>query len=138
MNLNSVIIVGRVTADPVLKSTNSGKQVTSFGVATNRTWKNKDGQKQEEVEFHNIVAWGRTAEIATKYLVKGSLVLIEGRLATRTWDDKEGNKRKQTEVIVERIQLGPRPAAKNGGAPAADEIPEVELGENTGREDLPF
>src|SRR3989338_5523326 len=112
MNLNKVFILGRLTADPQLRATTSGQQVASFGIATNRVWNSKAGEKQEATEFHNIVLWGRQAEVASKYLIKGSLVLVEGRLQSRSWDDKQGQRRKVTEIIGERIQLGPRP----GGA----------------------
>lgn len=110
MNLNKVFILGRVTADPQLRSTAGGQQVTSFSVATNRVWTDKAGQKQESTEFHNVVVWGRQAEVATQFLIKGSLVLIEGRLQTRNWEDKQGQQRKTTEIIAERLQLGPRPS----------------------------
>ena len=90
MDLNKVIIVGRVTADPQLRTTPGGQSVTTIGVATNRVWNDKNGQKQEETEFHNVVLWGRTAEVAAQFLVKGATVLIEGRLRTRSWTDKQG------------------------------------------------
>lgn len=114
MNVNKVIIVGRVTADPQLRQTPGGQSVASFSIATNRVWTGKTGGKQEEVEFHNIVAWGRTAEIASQFLTKGSLAYIEGRLRTRSWTDKQNQTRKATEIICERLQLGPRPAGAGG------------------------
>ena len=151
MNLNKVFILGRLTADPQLRSTTGGQQVGTFGLATNRVWNDKSGQKQEATEFHNIVVWGRQAEIASKFLVKGSLVLIEGRLQTRSWDDKQGQKRRTTEIISERIQLGPRPGGTGGfvgtpkagtganEAPAAkEEIPVIDVDEEIKSEDLPF
>lgn len=115
MNLNKVFILGRVTADPPLRSTAGGQQVTSFGVATNRVWKDKAGQKQESTEFHNVVVWGRQAEVATQYLTKGSLVLIEGHLQTRTWEDKQGQQRKTTEIISENLQLPPKSMGNRQG-----------------------
>ena len=115
MDLNKVILVGRVTADPQVRSTPGGQSVTTIGVATNRTWTDKAGQKQEQTEFHNVVLWGRTAEIAGQYLTKGAMVLIEGRLQTRSWTDKQGQQRKTTEVMAERMQLGPRAANAGGG-----------------------
>ncbi len=121
MNLNKVLIIGRVTADPQLRNTPGGAAVSSFGVATNRTWMDKNGAKQEEVEFHNVVVWGRSAEVAAQYLTKGAMVLIEGRLQTRSWTDKQGGARKSTEIICERLQLGPRAQGtgpRQGGAPA--------------------
>jgi single-strand DNA-binding protein len=112
MDLNKVILVGRVTADPQLKTTPGGQSVTTVGVATNRTWTDKNGAKQEQVEFHNVVMWGRTAEIASQFLTKGAMVLIEGRLQSRSWTDKQGQARKTTEVMCERMQLGPRPSSQ--------------------------
>jgi len=114
MNLNKVFIIGRLTADPQLKTTPSGQSVSSFSIATNRVWNDKMGQKKEDTEFHNIVAWGRQAEVASQFLTKGSMVLIEGRLQTRTWQDQQGQNRKTTEIITERLQLGPKPAGASG------------------------
>jgi single-strand DNA-binding protein len=120
MDYNRVIIVGRVTANPELRTTPGGQSVTTLGVATNRTWNDKAGARQEETEFHNVVMWGRTAEIASQFLVKGATVLIEGRLRTRSWDDKQGAKHRTTEIMCERMQLGPRPnQAASGERPAS-------------------
>ncbi len=143
MNLNKVFLLGRLTADPQLRTTASGQQVGTFAIATNRAWTDRAGVKQEEVQYHNIVVWGRQAEIAQRFLNKGGLVLIEGRLQTRAWDDKQGQKRKTTEIVADRIQLGPRPfgvrppggfggedSAPSGAtaAPAApSEMPTIEL-----------
>ncbi len=150
MNLNKVFILGRLTADPVLRATPSGQQVASFSLATNRVWNDKAGQKQEAVEFHNIVVWGRQAEVASKFLSKGGLALIEGRMQTRGWQDKQGQNRKTTEIIAERIQLGPRAggaAPRQGGSDfsspmgnidAAAPIPTIEVEEDVKSEDLPF
>ena len=123
MYLNKAIIIGNLTRDPELKALPSGVQVTNIGVATNRTWKDKEGNKQEAVEFHNVVAFGRTAEIISQYLKKGSSVLIEGRLQTRSWDDKEtGKKMYRTEIVTESMQLGPRRDG-GGGAPSTASAP---------------
>lgn len=154
MNLNKVFIIGRLTADPQLRTTPSGQAVTSFGVATNRIWTDKSGAKQESTEFHNIVVWGRQAEIVTQFLTKGSTVLIEGRLQTRAWQGKDGQERRTTEIVADRVQFGPRPAGqgpasaratagKQGSSESqevkAEEIPTVDLeaGE-TKADDLPF
>ncbi len=110
MNLNKVFILGNLTRDPELRQTPGGQTVCSFGVATNRRYTDKSGQKQEQVEFHNLVAWGRQAEIIAQYLHKGSMVLVEGRLQTRSWQDAQGTKHWKTEVIVDQMQLGPRTA----------------------------
>lgn len=114
MNLNKVILIGRLTQDPETRTIPSGQMVCSFGLATNRVWTNQETkEKQEKAEFHNIVLWRRLAEIASQYLSKGSLVLIEGRIQTRSWQDQAGNRRYRTEIIGENIQLGPRTFSQN-------------------------
>ena len=154
MNLNKVFILGRLTADPQLRATTGGQSVANFSVATNRVWTDKAGQKQETAEFHNVVVWGKQAEIVSRFLNKGSLILVEGRLQTRAWDDKSGQKRKTTEIIAERIQLGPKSAGKSQVAEqepvqespnpsalagqAGGEIPTINIDEEIKEEDLPF
>ncbi len=108
MNLNKVFLLGNLTRDPELRQTPTGQAVSSFGIATNRFFTDKSGQKQKQAEFHNIVAWGKQAETVDRFLRKGSPVLIEGRLQTRSWTDPQGAKRWKTEIVAERIQLGPR------------------------------
>jgi len=111
MYINQVTLIGNLTRDPELKALPSGDKVASFGLATNRTWKNKEGQKQEEVEYHNCVVFGRSAETIAQYMKKGSQLLVEGRLKTSTWEDKNsGKKMYKTEIIVERSQFGNRSA----------------------------
>jgi single-strand DNA-binding protein len=144
MNLNKVFIIGNLTRDPELRSLPSGVAVVSFGVATNRVWKDKSGQKKEDVQFHNIVAFGKQAEIAKQYLSKGSSVLIEGRIQNRTWEAQDGTKKNRTEIISERLQLGPRRQDMRG--PAAAEPPKAETietieypeEETNNPEDIPF
>jgi len=114
MNLNKVFILGRLTDDPQLRTTPGGQSVAAFSIATNRVWTDKSGSKQEDTQYHNIVAWGRQAEVISQFLNKGSLVLIEGRIQTRGWQDKEGRNRKTTEIIAERVQFGPRSAQPSG------------------------
>lgn len=114
MNVNKVILVGRITADPQIRKTPSGLSVTSFNVATNRVWTAKNGSRQQETEFHNVVVWGRQAEIACQFLTKGSLVFVEGRLRTRQWQGRSGETRYTTEIICERLQLGPRTQVSTG------------------------
>jgi single-strand DNA-binding protein len=117
MNLNKAFILGNVTKDPEARSMPNGNQVTSFSIATNRFYA-VNGEKKQEAEFHNIVCYGKLADIASRYLNKGSLVLIEGRIKTRSWDDKStGAKRWKTEIIAETMQLGPRNSG-TGGAPS--------------------
>ncbi len=116
MYLNKAIVFGNLTRDPELKALPSGVKVASFSIATNRVYKDKAGAKQEQSEFHNIVTFGRQAELAAQYLRKGATALIEGRLQTRSWD-AEGGKKYRTEILAESIQFGPRGSgAPSGGA----------------------
>ena len=142
MNLNKAFLIGRLTADPQTKSLPSGQQVCNFGLATDRYFVDKSGQKQQQTDFHNIVLFGRLAEIASQYLTKGSLVFIEGRIRTRNWQDGTGNKRYRTEIVAERIQLGPRAAGKvvPEGAPAETPTEEIPIIEDEGIDikDIPF
>lgn len=109
MYLNKVLIVGNLTRDPELKTLPSGIKVTNFSIATNRVWKDAAGQKQEAVDYHNIVVFGRQAETTAQYLTKGSQAMIEGRLQTRSWDDAStGKKQYRTEIIAESVQFGTR------------------------------
>ena len=110
MNLNKVFLIGRLTHEPETRSTQSGQSVTTLKMATNRVWNDKSGQKQESTEYHSIVAWGRLGEIASQYLKRGGLAMIEGRLQTRSWVDKTDTKRYTTEIVAESLQLGPRTA----------------------------
>lgn len=131
MNLNSVFTIGRAGDQPQLKSAPNGNSVASFSIATTRTWKDKAGQKQQETEWHKIVLWGKLAEIAANYVTKGALVFIQGRIATRKWTDKQGIERQSTEIVADRIELGPKPQATRPealGSPDdedfnADELP---------------
>ena len=116
MYLNKALVYGNLTRDPELKSLPSGTQVTSFSIATNRVWKDKDGGKQESPEFHNIVVFGRQAETVAQYLKKGSSTLVEGRMQTRSWES-DGVKKYRTEIVADRVQFGPR--AGGAGAPSA-------------------
>lgn len=115
MNINQVTIVGRLTRDPEKKALPNGTSVVNASVATSRTWKDKNDQKQEEVEYHNVVAFAKTADIMAQYLKKGQLVGIIGRLQTRSWDDKDsGKKMYRTEIVVDQMQMGPK-AGNAGG-----------------------
>jgi len=142
MNLNKVFLIGRLTRDPQVKTLPSGQQVTSFGLATGRFFTDKSGQKQQQTEFHNIVLFGRLAEIASQYLVKGSLTMIEGRLQTRTWQDSNGNQRSRTEIVAQSLQLGPKAAGKvappEKEIPPQEEIPVIEEENGINVKDLPF
>lgn len=111
MNLNKAFILGNVTRDPEVRSLPSGSQVTSFSIATNRYYTDSSGQKKEEAEFHNIVCFGKLADIASRYLNRGAMVMIEGRIKTRNWVNQQGAKQYRTEIIAESLQLGPRNSA---------------------------
>ncbi|MFA5937359.1 MAG: single-stranded DNA-binding protein [Candidatus Paceibacterota bacterium] len=124
MDLNRVTLLGRLTRDPEMRSTTSGKSVASMTVATGRVWTDQSGAKQERTEFHNCVLWGKLGEIAGQYMVKGKRVYVEGRLETRDWTGQDGVKRYRTEVIVDNMIMldGPRGAA----APATGALPRPE------------
>ena len=115
MNFNKAIIVGRVIRDPEVRTTPTGQNVASIGVATSRVWNTNSGEKQEKTEFHNIVAWGKLAEICGQYLTKGQLVLFEGRIETRNWEGQDGVKKYKTEIIAENMQMGPRARSQESG-----------------------
>lgn len=132
MNLNKVFLIGRVTKQPELRSMQSGTQVATFSLATNRVWKGQDGQKNEETEFHNCTAFGKTADVISTYVIKGQEVMIEGRIHTSSWQDKSGNKRYSTGIIVESFQFGQKPqgartpATQSMPKPTDEEIPVIE------------
>lgn len=143
MDLNKAIIIGRLTNDPETRALPSGQSVTNFSVATNRVWTDKSGTKQEDTQFHNIVTFGRLADVASKYLTKGGLVMIEGRIQTRSWEDQSGTRKYRTEIIAEGLQLGPRSAG--GGSPRNespakknDDIPVIDQDEDINTDDIPF
>ncbi len=164
MNLNKVQLIGRLTRDPEVRTTQSGQTVTTIGLATNRNWTDKNGQKQEQSEYHNIVLWGKLAEIAGQYLVKGQEAYFEGRLQTRKYQAKDGSERYTTEIVAENMQMGakpqgasyaPRPAAAQAAAPASagaastpkaaapqqsEDIPTINLDDvdDVNIEDVPF
>jgi single-strand DNA-binding protein len=149
MYINKAIIYGNLTRDPELKSLPSGAQVCEFGVATNRVWKDKNGAKQESVDYHNIVVFGRQAEIVKQYLHKGGGIFLEGRIQTRSWDAKDGTKRYRTEIVADRIQFGPKSGGSGAGSyePKAsadkskekEEVPAIEYPEEEiNSEDIPF
>lgn len=164
MNVNKVILVGRLTRDPEIRTTGSGQTVATIGMATNNFWTDKSGQRQEKTEFHTVVLWGRLAEIAGQYLTKGAEAFVEGRLQTRAYTGKDGVERKTTEIVGESMQLGSRsregqgsgnyaprqesparPAAAAGAAaaqmPREEDIPTINLDderEDIKIEDVPF
>lgn len=117
MNLNKVYLIGRLASDPEFRTTPSGQEITNLRMVTNRIWTDQSGQKNENPEFHSVVLWGRLAQIANQYLVKGSLAMVEGRLQTRSWEGQDGIKRYRTEIVAENLQLGPKPFGKDGTRP---------------------
>ena len=150
MNLNKALLIGRLVDNPELRTTTTGQQVCSLRIATNRVWTDKAGQKQESSEFHTVVLWQKLAEIASQYLKKGNLVYIEGRLQTRSWQDQQGQKRYRTEIVAERLQMGPKGFGEGGGGKASqepssgkttegeEEIPVIEENEEINVKDIPF
>jgi single-strand DNA-binding protein len=161
MDLNKVMIIGRLTRDPELRTIPSGTSVCQMGVATSYVYTNQTtGQKVEQTEFHNVVLWRKLGEIAHQYLKKGNQVYIEGRLQTRSWDGKDGLKRNRTEIIADNmIMLGSKnsgssPASGSYSAPAAkpapaaaedqsqpapqEQLPTIQQGEDINVEDIPF
>ena len=154
MNLNKAFLFGNLTRDPELRSLPSGIKVASFGLATNRTWKDKDGVKQDSVTFHNIVSYGKTAEIMAQYLKKGRSVFVEGRIDSRSWDDKnDGTKKYRTEIVVENFQFGPssggtgerseyNPQKSQIETPSGEKAPQMDTieypTEEINPEDIPF
>lgn len=158
MDLNKVMIIGRLTRDPEMRTTPSGINVCQVGVATSYVYTNQQtGQKVESTEFHNVVLWRKLGEIANQYLRKGAQVFIEGRLQTRSWDGQDGAKRYRTEIIADNmIMLGrpsSAPASQSASAPLAtakpkeesptqpapaEELPTIQHGEDINVEDIPF
>ena len=141
MDLNKVMLIGRITRQPELKTTTTGQNVVSFSIATNRNWKDKDGNKQERAEFHNLVAWGKLAEICSQYLEKGKKIYVEGRLQTRDWEGQDGVKRYRTEVVMSEMIMLDR--AGSGTAGSGDDIVVEPLDDNglsdeVNLEDIPF
>ena len=123
MDLNKVMMIGRLTRNPEVRTTPKGQHVCTFGIATNRVYKDATGNKQDQVEFHNIVGWGKLAEIMGQYLMKGKRIYIEGRLQTREWQTQDGQKRSRTEIIAENMIMldSKQRAASDAEAPATEE-----------------
>lgn len=149
MYLNKAIIVGNLTRDPEKKALPSGMAVCSFSLATNRVWKDKDGNKQESADYHNIVVFGRQAETSAQYLKKGQQVLVEGRIQTRSWDGQDGVKKYRTEIVADRVQFGSKTNGEGGGggstASSSSSAPEDDGGgsidypeDEINPEDIPF
>ena len=145
MYINKAIIYGNVTRDPELKALPSGNKVCNFSVATNRTWKDQNGAKQEAVDYHNVVFYGKPAEIIAQYMRKGSGIMVEGRLSTRSWDSPDGKKNYRTEIVGENFQFGPKSGGGSSNGSSSSEAasaPEVETieypSDDINPEDIPF
>jgi len=144
--VNKVILIGNLGRDPEVRTTTSGQNVASFTLATSRKWRDRDGNRQEQTEWHNIVVWGKQAETASQYLTKGRQVYVEGRLQTRSWEDKtSGEKRYRTEVVCENFQMlaggrGGDGAAAHRDEPAHDDAQAAPFGGGAGMgdDDIPF
>jgi single-strand DNA-binding protein len=150
-SLNKAMLIGNLTRDPEMRQTTSGQNVTSFSLATNRNWKDASGQKQEQVEYHNVVAWGKLAEICGQYLQKGKKVYIDGRLQTRDWEGKDGVRRYRTEVVADNMimlsrggdagaagSFAPPAAAAPAPAPMVQDEPSANPDDEIRLEDIPF
>jgi len=137
--VNKVILIGRLGADPEVRYTPDGTMVVNFRIATDESYRNKQGEKVTKTEWHRIVVFGRLAEICGNYLGKGRLVFIEGKLQTRTWDDKDGNKRSLTEVLASNMQMLESKGQGRGQDAVMDEpMPAYGLGEPMPDDDVPF
>ncbi|MBI2023864.1 single-stranded DNA-binding protein [Candidatus Giovannonibacteria bacterium] len=149
MNLNKVLLIGNLTRDPEMRALPSGQNVATFGIATNRVF-NRAGKQEKQAEFHNIVAFGRLAEISSQYLSRGKMVFIEGRIQTRNWEAKDGTKRNRTEIVAEKMQMGPRtggfekPADREPAANPPDkqadkeEVETIDYSEDINPDEIPF
>lgn len=122
-SVNKVILIGNLGADPELRYTPGGQAVATFNIATNESWKDKNGQDQDKTEWHRVVVWGKVSENCAQYLAKGRTVYIEGRLQTREWNDKEGNKRYTTEIVANTVQFlgGPGGGERSAKGPGMGE-----------------
>ena len=145
-DLNRATIMGNLTRDPELRQTSTGRPVCSFGIATNRRWNDQAGERQEQVEFHDVVAWGKLAEFCEKFLNQGKQILVEGKLRTRSWQDREGNKKYTTEVHAQNIiLLGKKDDGMGEKSfeefPTSSDFPSEERADSIDREDddeVPF
>lgn len=145
MDLNKVMLIGRVTKEPEVRTLQTGQAVASFSVATNRQWTDASGQKQEKAEFHNIVAWRKLAEIVQSYVKKGMKIYVEGRMETRSWEDPQGQKKYRTEIVCDNmIMLDSKGASGSAATPkpvVAGDAPNPAVNtpdEEISIEDIPF
>lgn len=137
MDLNKVMIIGRLTRDPEIRNTTTGTNVASFSLATSFNWTDQQGQKKEQTEFHNVVAWRKLGEIVGQYLKKGSQVYIEGRLTTRSWEGQDGKKNYRTEIVAENMIMLGRPGNSQGGSAPTGSAPAKSQAADTGEQPFP-
>ena len=144
-SFNQAIVVGNLTRDPELRTTPSGKTVVGFGIATNRSWKTETGEQRDEVEYHDIVVWGKLGEICNQYLAKGRKAMVIGRLQTRNWEDKEGNKRQKTEIIASDVTFmdgGSSQSSSSGvssqPSQSSSVVQDIDEGSEVNLDDIPF
>lgn len=138
--INKVILIGNLGKDPELRHTPQGQAVANFSLATSESWNDKNGQKQERVEWHRVVVWGKPAELVAKYLSKGRKAYVEGRLQTRAWDDKDGQKRYTTEIVANTVQFLDSQGARTS-EPVGDDpfgAPPDFSGSQQGSDEIPF
>lgn len=137
MNINQATIIGRLTRDPELKALTGGQTIASLSIATNRVYNDRDGKRQEDTDYHNVIAFGKTAENIGRYMLKGQMIMVQGRMSTRSWD-KDGVKHYRTEVVADHVQFGPKgeqaAAASKDTSPRIPDYPEEEINP----EDIPF
>jgi single-strand DNA-binding protein len=143
MSVNKVILIGNLGKDPELRFTSTGSAVARFPIATSEVWNDRDGNKQERTEWHNIIVWGKQGESCSQYLAKGRQVFVEGSIRTRSYDDKSGNKRYVTEIVAQRIRFlggggGTRVAPEIEGAGASDDAHSAGGGQPPFDDDIPF
>jgi single-strand DNA-binding protein len=139
--VNKVILIGNLGKDPELRYTPSGQPVASFSVATTERWTDKNGQRQDRTEWHNIVVWGKLAELTNQYLKKGRPVYIEGRITTRSWDDRDGNKKYRTEIVANQIQFlgsGLPPGSEAAAAPEPQQSGEPHFEQSVHEQNVPL
>lgn len=145
-SLNKAMLIGNLTRDPELRKTTSGQSVASFSIATNRSFTTQTGERKEQADYHNIVAWGRLGEICAQYLTKGKKVYIDGRIQNREWEGQDGQKKYRTEVVAENMIMLDKGGAGMGGGNSfkdaassmSDEPPAVASDDEIKLEDIPF
>lgn len=148
-SLNKAMLIGNLTRDPEVRKTPNGQSVTSFSIATNRSYTAQSGEKKEQVDYHNLVAWGRLAEICGQYLVKGKKIYVDGRIQNREWQGQDGQKRYRTEIVIENMimldkaGMGPGPMSGNASTKAEPQLEDepataANADDEIKLEDIPF